>query len=333
MQNRHFLLGILFVGLLWQIPIAAQSADTLTRTSGIAVTPRAGLSVSPFMIHVTQTASNTFDFEAIATSPGASITSYAWDFGDGTTASGSQASHRYTVVGLHVVRLTTVDSKQVTGSASTTVVSVSATMTRPVNVSLGSLLRGTASPSASIFVKPKSSDTFDFSAGLSRSRPIVVTSYTWNFGDGNTAAGPAVSHRYMSSGTYTVALTEVDASGGSKVATQSVSASVAGGSPPTASIIATATASDTFTFSSTASASNGATIASYNWNFGDGITATGSTASHTYLASGTYAVILTVLDNKGVSGTATKSVAATVAAPPPSVTISAVQTALDAYDF
>jgi PKD repeat protein len=40
-------------------------------------------------------------------------------------------------------------------------------------------------------------------------------------------------------------------------------------------------------------------IASYSWNFGDGATATGVTASHTYATPGTWWITLTVTDNGG----------------------------------
>ncbi|WP_414664691.1 PKD domain-containing protein [Horticoccus sp. 23ND18S-11] len=55
------------------------------------------------------------------------------------------------------------------------------------------------------------------------------------------------------------------------------------------------------------------TISSYQWNFGNGTTATGATASATYSAAGTYAAVLTVVDNDGLAGTATISI--TVSAP------------------
>jgi len=89
-----------------------------------------------------------------------------------------------------------------------------------------------------------------------------------------------------------------------------------------ASILANQVAPDTYDFSSSASASNGAAIVSYAWNFGDGTTALGPTASHTYTAAGTFPVVLTVLDNKGAAATASKSVAATLptTTPPPPVT-------------
>lgn len=53
-------------------------------------------------------------------------------------------------------------------------------------------------------------------------------------------------------------------------------------------------------------------IASYEWAFGDGTTATGVTASHAYTQAGTYQVSLTVTDPQGLSHTVTQPV--TVAA-------------------
>ncbi|GAA4373697.1 PKD domain-containing protein [Paeniglutamicibacter cryotolerans] len=57
-------------------------------------------------------------------------------------------------------------------------------------------------------------------------------------------------------------------------------------------------------------------VTSYAWDFGDGTTATGPTATHTYAAPGLISVSLTVADNSGAhSATVTKT--ATVSAPDP----------------
>ncbi|WMW24999.1 PKD domain-containing protein [Methanolobus sediminis] len=45
------------------------------------------------------------------------------------------------------------------------------------------------------------------------------------------------------------------------------------------------------------------TIMSYTWDFGDGSTAVGATAFHTYTKTGVYTVKLTVMDNAGNTGT------------------------------
>lgn len=53
------------------------------------------------------------------------------------------------------------------------------------------------------------------------------------------------------------------------------------------------------------------TIASYEWTFGDGATATGSDATHTFTAPGEYVITLKVTDDKGRSATAGSSAVAT----------------------
>ena len=57
------------------------------------------------------------------------------------------------------------------------------------------------------------------------------------------------------------------------------------------------------------------TIASYAWNFGDGTTGTGVTATHSYTVAGNYPVTLTVTDNAGAQGAITNTVSVTSAPP------------------
>ena len=49
--------------------------------------------------------------------------------------------------------------------------------------------------------------------------------------------------------------------------------------------------------------SDGGAIVSFAWDFGDGITGSGMTPQHTYLAAGSYDVTLTVIDNEGKENT------------------------------
>src|SRR5699024_2369283 len=52
-------------------------------------------------------------------------------------------------------------------------------------------------------------------------------------------------------------------------------------------------------------------IASYEWDFGDGDTASGASAEHTYDAAGDYTVTLTVTDDRGATDTTTRDVTVT----------------------
>ena len=65
------------------------------------------------------------------------------------------------------------------------------------------------------------------------------------------------------------------------------------------------------TFDASASTDAEGPVAGYAWDFGDGSTATGPTASHAYGASGSYPVRLTVTDGVGATGSATGTVTPT----------------------
>ena len=83
---------------------------------------------------------------------------------------------------------------------------------------------------------------------------------------------------------------------------------------PTASFTAAPTTGDgplPVTFDATASDDPDGTIVSYNWDYGDQTADSGQTPSHTYSGPGSYAVILTVTDNRGGTATATTTVTVT----------------------
>src|SRR5262245_36945352 len=67
-------------------------------------------------------------------------------------------------------------------------------------------------------------------------------------------------------------------------------------------------------------------IVSYAWNFGDGATANGVTANHTYVTPGSFVARLTVTDNLGASNstTVTIQVSADLPSPPSNLTAAAV---------
>ncbi|HEY8992474.1 MAG TPA: PKD domain-containing protein [Candidatus Microsaccharimonas sp.] len=78
--------------------------------------------------------------------------------------------------------------------------------------------------------------------------------------------------------------------------------------PPTASFTHSEAGLVT-TVNGSASSDTDGTIASYDWNWGDGTThGTTATTTHTYASAGTYSAILTVTDNSGGTGTATQTI-------------------------
>lgn len=61
-------------------------------------------------------------------------------------------------------------------------------------------------------------------------------------------------------------------------------------------------------FDASASSDPDGSVAKWQWDFGDGTTATGKTTAHTYAKKGSYTVKLTVTDNGGATSSTTKTV-------------------------
>jgi hypothetical protein len=80
-----------------------------------------------------------------------------------------------------------------------------------------------------------------------------------------------------------------------------------GNQTPTASFTSSCTNLEC-SFNGNGSTDSDGSIAAYEWNFGDGQTATGATTSHLYAAAGIFTVALKVTDNLGASNTITQAV-------------------------
>jgi len=158
-------------------------------------------------------------------------------------------------------------------------------------------------PAAVIVATPKSGDppltvAFDAS-GSTDDRGI--TSYGWDFGDGSTGTGVAITHTYENAGVFIVTLTVTDLFGNEGIAIEIITV---GGGEVGAVIVTTPSPAEgfiPFTVGFDASGSTVASppIASYAWDFdGNGTTdATGVTAVHEFTSAGTYLVQLTVTDS------------------------------------
>jgi PKD repeat protein len=137
--------------------------------------------------------------------------SYAWNFGDTSTGSGSSASHIYQTVGVYTVVLTVTDGAGHVANASNTV-----TVTLPLSASF------TYSPS-----NPAPLTNIQFTATATGG--TAPYSYSWDFGDATTGTGATATHSYLLPGSYTVTLTVVDANGLTKTATTTLTVAIAVG--------------------------------------------------------------------------------------------------------
>ncbi len=235
--------------------------------------------------------------------PDGSIVNYSWNFGDGSSTSGSSAAatHNYTAPGIYPVALTVTDSDGHTRTSSQQL-----TVGSPPTASLQ-----VASPSDPVQGSPVN---FDASASSDLDSGVSISSYNWSFGDGSaplTTNSPMTSYTYAQPGTYTVSLTVTNTLGlTSTPVTRSVSVdelpTVSFTTSPSAPLAGTA-----LTFDGSGSRDSDGSIATYSWDFGDGsvpVSGPNAMTTHAYSATGTYSVALTVTDSDGHSATLTQPV-------------------------
>ncbi len=134
-----------------------------------------------------------------------SIASYSWNFGDGNNSNQQSPSHSYAADGSYTVTLTVTDND---GASDATTQTVSVVDTTP-NVA----------PTAS-FTQACTDLSCSFNAGGSSDSDGTIASYSWDFGDGNTANGQNPSHSYAAGGDYTVSLTVIDNDGATDTSMQ-----------------------------------------------------------------------------------------------------------------
>ncbi len=178
----------------------------------INVTPASPLNVNLSANPSPATEDEVVTFSAVATGTTVPIASYTWNFGDGTTVttSGNVVNHVYTSAGTLMVTVTVTTVEGVSGSTQITLLVV------PLQISI------------TLTVSPLTANvgqTVSFTATVLPAT-VVITSYLWEFGDGNTltTTGRTTSHAYgsASSGltlTVTVTATAFD---GTTVQTQAL---------------------------------------------------------------------------------------------------------------
>ncbi|WP_299611168.1 PKD domain-containing protein [uncultured Tateyamaria sp.] len=214
------------------------------------------------------------------------VAGYAWDMGDGTVLEGAAVQHSYAAPGRYTVALTVIDDSGVANGATvdTLVIDVNAPPEpaivipeRPVSVSEAAQLDGSGSVDAD----------------------GVILSYQWDFGDGAMGEGQTVSYAWTAPGVYTVALTVTDNSG-TRSATQRTETQIVVDAAPVAEAGPDqfVTVSDV-QFDGTGSADADGTVSAYEWDFGDGATASGPRPTHAYARPGVYEVALVVRDASG----------------------------------
>ena len=202
------------------------------------------------------------------------ITSYAWDFGDGTTGTGASPIHNYTTGGSFIPRVVITNADGCADSAVLNGV-----------VAVGSTLipSFTATPLVQCIDQPIIFQN-DTPAGLG-----PQTLWRWDFGDGTTSSLFSPTHAYSDTGFYDITLTVINQGCPNDtvrlryieivVPRADFDFDFSCSNPTTVTFIDKSVGADT-----------------YFWEFGDGTTSTQASPVHTYPTQSNYSVKLTVFN-------------------------------------
>ncbi len=278
-EHRYEAPGVYTVIL--KVRNASGEAST-TRTNLIRATegPTAAFRASPVQGAAPLVATFT-DESQPGTSP---ITSWLWDFGDGTSSTQRNPAHEFAEAGQYDISLTV----ETDAGADTVSKEKYITALAPPQAGFSATpLRGPA---------PLSVEFRDAStAGAS-----AITTRQWRFGDAAFSGETNPVHVYTTPGRYPVSLTVQSSVGSSTLNRESYIEVVA---LPSAAFEAAPTSGEsplTVTFTDT-SAPGTQPITAWLWEFGDGTTSTEQNPARVYTGTGDYTVTLTVTTAEGAN--------------------------------
>ncbi|MDF1562624.1 MAG: PKD domain-containing protein [Deltaproteobacteria bacterium] len=206
---------------------------------------------------------------------------YAWDFGDGETATTADALHTFVLPGSYQATLRVTDAD---GDFDEDALTVDVT----------------AAPlSATPMADPSSGRaplSVQFSVGVQGG--VGPYTFEWDFADGNRSSLESPTHTFAAGGQFDVLVTVQDSNLVS--ASGQVKVTVASDDQPAAALSASPTSGIApLTVAFEGRATGGNAPLSFSWDFGDGATADRASTSHTYQSPGTYTALLTVVDADG----------------------------------
>jgi PKD repeat protein len=151
------------------------------------------------------------EYDARASSdPDGTVAGYAWNFGDGQTGTGATPSHTYGAGGTYQVRLTVTDNL-----GATAVVTNAVTVTAPNGTPVADMAVSCTGFACS------------YDGSGSSDADGTISSWAWDFGDGQTGTGKTTTHTYAAAGNYVVKLVVTDDKGGSGTASTNLTVTVA----------------------------------------------------------------------------------------------------------
>ena len=218
---------------VWPVTLTVVDAARLTGSNSTTITFTPGAAPvavinGPDVVDETAAHSGIWSatFYATNSTDDFGIWKYAWNFGNGQTASGPVGQTTFSAIGLYTVTLTVTDNAAQTNSTTHSVTVKANGLPVPV-------IHGPRLLTVDVATNGLWYGAWD---GLASTDDTGIYRYNWNFGDGATGSGVQTTHNYAGQGVYPLTLTVTDNGNQSVTATQNVI--VVAGSPPVARITA-----------------------------------------------------------------------------------------------
>jgi PKD repeat protein len=231
--------------------------------------------------------------------PDGYIAYWFWSFGDGYAAFGSIVAHAYSYLGTYNVLLEVHDNY---GAWSSINLYVTVRDWTPV------------SPVAVIAYEPSQpivGEMVMFDGNYSVDPDGYLTTYIWQFGDGDVGFGMQAMHVYEHPGIYSVSLSVIDDTGMSDETTTTIRVVSSPNAAFEYSPVVPMAGQPTNFYAWGSSDESG--IVEYIWSFGDDTYASGWGATHVFATRGNYSVTLTVRNADGVEASYSEVVIVTSA--------------------
>lgn len=270
--------------------------DTASRQITVLAPPVADFTTSPPACET-----KAITFTSTASTPAGTITTYTWNFGDGTpgvtNTTPAPFTHSFTAAGKYNVTLSVT-----TSNGCTSATKVTALVVNPLPLPKFVLPASVCLPAATV--------TFNNLSAISDGTENAFT-YGWNFGDpasgaSNKSVAKTPTHIYAGTGPYNVNLLVTSGNGCTATATLALNTI----HPQPTAAFSTDKASicirDVVTFTDQSNGADGA-VTAWNWDFGDGQKDVSKRPNHLYQNSNTFKVSLYIINGNGCnSDTITK---------------------------
>lgn len=286
------------------VTVTDEDGDATTRTLSLSVRS-AGRPMATILVPTPdeqrfEGTSIAFDGSKSSDTDGDAITSYQWNFGDGTTGTGVSTTHSYADDGTYTVTLVVDDG--VDGASTPTTFNVTVLNAAPTFVDF-------VPTATTLSGRPYAFKTVFNDAGKKDGTWSWLA--TWGVGSASTSTTASAvqatvtrSYTYKDAGTRFIGVTVRDKDGASvyreRVLTVLQNQAPAPAITPPA---ATYREGQSVRFTATANDADDADSLSYSWNFGNTRTSTAATpSSTTYPDNGSYKVRLSVKDPSNATG-------------------------------